>query len=153
MVTTSVLPGSGMMELSTRPSKIRLGPPRWISHRKALFFEASKTTASRDIVSIRAGLRLGCCNVKQIEDWSRNMERIITLVTCFPSSSPATISRGPRSHTTRTQKSEMEKRLHLTGPTALSLILLAGMTLAEFAPVVSFQFINVGAGVYVTADR
>jgi protein O-mannosyl-transferase len=46
----------------------------------------------------------------------------------------------------------MEKRLHLTGPTALSLILLAGVTLAVFAPVVSFQFINVDDGVYVTAN-
>jgi Flp pilus assembly protein TadD len=46
----------------------------------------------------------------------------------------------------------MEKRLHLPGPAALSLILLAALTLAVFAPVISFQFINVDDGVYVTAN-
>ncbi|HXM09823.1 MAG TPA: tetratricopeptide repeat protein [Terriglobales bacterium] len=46
----------------------------------------------------------------------------------------------------------METRFHLAGPTALSLIVLAGMTLAVFAPVVSYQFINVDDGVYVTAN-
>jgi protein O-mannosyl-transferase len=46
----------------------------------------------------------------------------------------------------------MPKPLHLDRRGALSVILLAGMTLAVFAPVVSFQFINVDDNDYVTAN-
>lgn len=46
----------------------------------------------------------------------------------------------------------MEKSLHLDRRVALTVILLAGMTLAVFSPVVSFQFINVDDPVYVTAN-
>lgn len=46
----------------------------------------------------------------------------------------------------------MENPLHLDRRSALSMILLAGMTLAVFAPVASFHFINVDDGVYVTAN-
>jgi tetratricopeptide (TPR) repeat protein len=51
----------------------------------------------------------------------------------------------------------MENPLHLDRRTALplsaiSMVLLAGMTLAVFAPIASFQFINVDDGVYVTAN-
>jgi hypothetical protein len=49
MVTTSVLPGRGMSELSARPNKMRPGPPRWISHRRALFFDTSRIIASKCI--------------------------------------------------------------------------------------------------------
>jgi tetratricopeptide (TPR) repeat protein len=46
----------------------------------------------------------------------------------------------------------MEKSLHLDKNTALSLILLIGITFAVFSPVVSFQFLNVDDNVYVTAN-
>jgi protein O-mannosyl-transferase len=46
----------------------------------------------------------------------------------------------------------MEKALHLDRPAALSVILLASLTLAVFAPVISFQFINVDDNVYVIAN-
>src|SRR5271154_984280 len=46
----------------------------------------------------------------------------------------------------------MENPLHFDRRSALSMVLLAGMTLAVFAPVASFQFINVDDGVYVTAN-
>jgi protein O-mannosyl-transferase len=46
----------------------------------------------------------------------------------------------------------MLKPLHLDRRGALSVLLLAGLTLAVFAPVVSFQFINVDDNVYVTAN-
>src|ERR1035438_6925618 len=62
MVTMSVLPGRGTTELSTRPSKIRLGPPRWISQRRALFFETTSRMASQ-CICIRGSLRLPSCNV------------------------------------------------------------------------------------------
>ena len=63
MVTTSVLPGRGMSELSARPSKMRLGPPRWISHRRALFFETSRMIASKCIFATGAELRPARRNV------------------------------------------------------------------------------------------
>lgn len=44
----------------------------------------------------------------------------------------------------------METPLHLDRHAVLSVVLLAGMTLAVFAPVVSFQFINVDDNLYVT---
>lgn len=44
------------------------------------------------------------------------------------------------------------KALHLDRPAALSAILLAGLTLAVFAPVISFQFLNVDDNVYVIAN-
>src|SRR5271169_2808704 len=65
MVTTSVLPGRGMTELSTRPSKIRLGPPRWISHRRVLFFDASRMIASKCIFLIGARLGLQDAGLKR----------------------------------------------------------------------------------------
>src|ERR1700733_11610382 len=46
----------------------------------------------------------------------------------------------------------MLKPLHLDRHGALSVVLLAGLTLAVFAPVVSFQFINLDDNVYVTAN-
>ena len=46
----------------------------------------------------------------------------------------------------------MEKPLHLDLSAAFAVVLLAGMTLAMFAPVVSFQFINVDDNVYVTGN-
>ncbi len=46
----------------------------------------------------------------------------------------------------------MGKPLHLDRPAALALVLLAGMTLAVFAPVVSFQFLNVDDNLYVTGN-
>jgi hypothetical protein len=46
----------------------------------------------------------------------------------------------------------MQNPLHLDRHAALSVVLLTGMTLAVFAPVVSFQFINVDDSVYVTAN-
>jgi Flp pilus assembly protein TadD len=44
------------------------------------------------------------------------------------------------------------KPLHFDRGAVLSVVLLAGMTLAVFAPVVSFQFINVDDHVYVTGN-
>jgi tetratricopeptide (TPR) repeat protein len=46
----------------------------------------------------------------------------------------------------------MGKCLHLDRRVVLLAVLLAGMTLAVFAPVVSFQFINIDDGVYVAAN-
>jgi tetratricopeptide (TPR) repeat protein len=46
----------------------------------------------------------------------------------------------------------MEKPLHFDCRAALAVVLLAGMTLAVFAPVVSYQFINVDDNVYVTGN-
>jgi protein O-mannosyl-transferase len=46
----------------------------------------------------------------------------------------------------------MHNSLHLDRRAALAVILLTGMTLAVFAPVVSFQFINVDDSVYVTGN-
>src|SRR3981189_3641382 len=65
MVAASMLPGRGMGELSARPSRIRPGPPRWTSHRRALFFEASRTIASTCIFIIGARMRLVDANTKQ----------------------------------------------------------------------------------------
>ncbi len=50
------------------------------------------------------------------------------------------------------QDSEMEESFYLDRRVLLSVILLAGLTLAVFAPVVSGQFINVDDPVYVTAN-
>jgi len=44
------------------------------------------------------------------------------------------------------------KPFHFDSRVALSVVLLAGMTLAVFAPVVSFQFINVDDNLYVTGN-
>src|SRR5258708_4925605 len=49
MVAASILPGRGIGEVSMMPSRIRPGPPRWTSHRRALFFEASTRIANRRI--------------------------------------------------------------------------------------------------------
>src|SRR5437868_14414528 len=65
MVATSMLPGRGIGELSTRPSRIRPGPPRWTNHRRELFFDASRTSASKCIFIIGARLRLVDTNTKQ----------------------------------------------------------------------------------------
>jgi len=46
----------------------------------------------------------------------------------------------------------MEKALHFDRRAALSVVLLAGMTLAVFAPVLTLQFINVDDNVYVTGN-
>jgi hypothetical protein len=46
----------------------------------------------------------------------------------------------------------MPKPFQLDRPTTLTAVLLAGMTLALFGPVISFQFINVDDNVYVTAN-
>jgi protein O-mannosyl-transferase len=46
----------------------------------------------------------------------------------------------------------MERASHVDRRVVLSVILLAGVTLAVFAPVVSFQFINVDDNVYVTGN-
>ena len=46
----------------------------------------------------------------------------------------------------------MENSPHLDRRVVLSAILLAGMTLAVFSPVISFQFINVDDPVYVTTN-
>ena len=47
----------------------------------------------------------------------------------------------------------MERAFQLDRRATLFVILLAGMTLAVFAPVLSFQFINVDDNVYVTANN
>src|ERR1700694_183128 len=65
MVATSMLPGRGMGELSMTPSRIRPGPPRWTSHRRALFFDASRMIASKCIFIIGARLRLVDANTTQ----------------------------------------------------------------------------------------
>jgi len=46
----------------------------------------------------------------------------------------------------------MESSPYFERRTVLAVVLLAGMTLAVFAPVLSFQFINVDDGVYVTSN-
>src|ERR1700731_1225072 len=65
MVATSMLPGKGMGELSARASRTRPGPPRWTSHRRALFFETSRTIANQCIFIIGAQLRLVDVNTKR----------------------------------------------------------------------------------------
>ncbi|MGB7149380.1 MAG: tetratricopeptide repeat protein [Terriglobales bacterium] len=47
----------------------------------------------------------------------------------------------------------MLKPLHFDRHAALAAVLLAGMTLAVFAPVVSFQFVNVDDHLYVTGNE
>ena len=47
---------------------------------------------------------------------------------------------------------KMESSPYFERRTVLAVVLLAGMTLAVFAPVLSFQFINVDDGVYVTSN-
>ena len=46
----------------------------------------------------------------------------------------------------------MGKPFHHVRPVIVAVILLAGMTIAVFAPVVSFHFINVDDPVYVTGN-
>lgn len=46
----------------------------------------------------------------------------------------------------------MLKPLHFDRRATLAVVLLAGMTLAVFAPVVSFRFINVDDNLYVTGN-
>ena len=47
---------------------------------------------------------------------------------------------------------DMETPFHFDRRAALAVVLLTGLTLVVFAPVVSFQFINVDDSVYVTGN-
>jgi protein O-mannosyl-transferase len=52
----------------------------------------------------------------------------------------------------RRKSKDMQNPLHIDRHAALAVVLLTAMTLAVFAPLVSFQFINVDDSLYITAN-
>lgn len=79
---------------------------------------------------------MAACGVEQF--WRRS----VTVVICSPRCRGGDNGCGP-----------VLKPLHFDRHAALAAVLLAGMTLAVFAPVVSFQFVNVDDHLYVTGNE